>query len=142
MIITRRFVVIRLTIVNPTIFMHNPISFHTSRRFPTIKDKSFFHTHFLISATQHGLISSRGFPIPRRSCPVRPCAVRVLPIPWAEEVPLLLPKHRLSRKFPRVEFVEVDLGDDGDRKRGRLDFSLKVVDDEFFVGRVEAEPWW
>ena len=42
-------------------------------------------------------------------------------------------------ELPRVELVEINVGDDGDGKRCRRSFSLEVVNDEFFVGGVEAK---
>lgn len=42
-------------------------------------------------------------------------------------------------ELPGVELVEVDVGDDGDGEGGGGGFALEVVDDEFFVGGVEAK---
>ena len=36
-------------------------------------------------------------------------------------------KEEITGEFPRVEFVEVNLSNNGDRKRGRLDFSPQIV---------------
>lgn len=44
-------------------------------------------------------------------------------------------------ELPRVELVEINVGDDGDGKGCRRSFSLEVVNDEFFVGGVEAKAW-
>jgi hypothetical protein len=44
-------------------------------------------------------------------------------------------------KVPRVELVDVDLGDDGGRARRGGGTLAEVVEDEFLVRRVEPEPW-
>jgi hypothetical protein len=43
-------------------------------------------------------------------------------------------------KVPRVELVDVDLGDDGGRARRGGGTLAEVVEDEFLVRRVEPEP--
>lgn len=45
-------------------------------------------------------------------------------------------------EFPWVEFVEINLCYDGYWKRCRSSFSFEVVNNEFFIGRVESETWW
>jgi len=77
--------------------MHDPISFDPSWGLPSIENQSLFHPNLLGSPRgQHRLISPSGLPIPRCGRPVWPRAVRILPVPWTKEVPLLLPKRRLS----------------------------------------------
>lgn len=43
-------------------------------------------------------------------------------------------------EFPWVELVEINFGDDGNRKGHRCNFTLEVVNDEFFIGGVEPKP--
>ena len=45
-------------------------------------------------------------------------------------------------EFPGVIFVEIDLGDDRGGERGVGGLLLEVVNQELFVGGVEAEARW
>jgi hypothetical protein len=43
--------------------------------------------------------------------------------------------------LPWVEFVDINFWDDGDRAWFRHGLVSKIVNDEFFVGRMKSEPW-
>lgn len=42
-------------------------------------------------------------------------------------------------ELPRIELIEINLGDDGDRKRNRVCFSLEVVNHQFLICGVEPK---
>ena len=44
-------------------------------------------------------------------------------------------------ELPRVELVEINIGEEGDGKGCRSSFSLEVVNHELFIGGVEPKPW-
>lgn len=87
-------------VVKKAIFVHDPISLHPLRGSSCVENQSLLHPHARLSTKRrrrrhYGLISTRSLPIPRSRRPVWPRTVRVLPIPWTEEVPFLIPKRRL-----------------------------------------------
>ena len=45
----------------------------------------------------------------------------------------------ITWQFPRVEFVEIDIGDDVEGEGVRGSLLGEVVCDELFIGREEAE---
>lgn len=133
----RGFVVV---VIGQAIFMHNPISLHSFRRFPSVEDQSLLDTNLVVPGSQYRLIGPSSLPVARSGGPVWSGPVRVLTVPWAEEVPFLFSKHRLFREFPGVKLVEIEFGDDGDGERGGLGLGDEVVDHQLLVGRVEPEP--
>lgn len=80
------------------VLMHDPVSLDSSGRPPTVEHEGFLHSDLDLVPTgrQHGLVRSCGLPVAGRGRPVRPRPVRVLAVPGAEEVPLLLSKARLA----------------------------------------------
>ena len=51
-------------------------------------------------------------------------------------------ERELTRKVPRLGLVEVDMGDGGRGEMGVQHLFQKVMGDQLFVGRVEAETRW
>ena len=85
---TIMFVGLSCWVIQP-IFMHDPISLDSLGGPALIKNKSFLDTK-IFRPTIYCLISPRGLPISRYSCPVRPRPIGILPVSWAEKVPFLL----------------------------------------------------
>lgn len=46
----------------------------------------------------------------------------------------------ITWEFPRIIFVEINLGYDRHRQRGGGSLLLEIVNQQLLVGRVEAEP--
>lgn len=82
--------------VEEAVLLHNPVSLYPLGRLSLVEDEGFFHADALNAAGGHyRLVGAGRFPVPRRRCPVRSHAVRVFPIPRAEEEPFPLPEQRL-----------------------------------------------
>lgn len=77
--------------------MHDPVGLSPFRRLPTIENERLFDADLAVTdRSKYRLIGAGGFPVTGRRGPIRPCSIRILPIPRAEEVPLLLPKYGLT----------------------------------------------
>lgn len=82
--------------VEEAVLLHNPVSLYPLGRLSLVEDEGFFHADALNAAGGHyRLVGAGRFPVPRRRRPVRTHAVRVFPIPRAEEEPFPLPEQRL-----------------------------------------------
>ena len=80
--------------------MHDPVSLDAPGGLAAVEDEGFLDAYLAAARIrgEDGLVRARGFPVPRRGRPVRPRAVRVLALPRAKKVPLLLllpPEARL-----------------------------------------------
>jgi hypothetical protein len=78
--------------------VHDPVGLEALGRLPAVEHERLLHADLLAIAgggRQDGLVGAGCLPVPRRRRPVRPRSVRVLAVPWAEEVPLVLPEARL-----------------------------------------------
>lgn len=77
--------------------MHDPVGFETFRRPPFVKHQRLFHANVLGTVTPFDwFVSSSRLPVPRCSCTVWSNTVRVLSVPWGEEVPLSVSEYRFS----------------------------------------------
>jgi hypothetical protein len=88
--------------------VHHPVSFHPSRRSPSVEHEGLLEAHALGALGRVDWpVRPCGLPEPGRCDSVRPHAVAVLPIPWAVEVPLFLTGARkLCRWKGTVETSE------------------------------------
>jgi hypothetical protein len=77
------------------VLMHDPVSFETFWRPSFVKDQCLFHTNILSTVTPlDRFVCASCLPVPRCSRTIWSNSVRVLSIPWAEEVPLPISKYR------------------------------------------------
>ncbi|URE47487.1 hypothetical protein MUK42_21443 [Musa troglodytarum] len=96
--------------IGHSVFMHNPIGLHSSRRFPGVKDQGFLDCKSCLAPLgRDRLISTSRLPVSLPGSPVRPRPVRI------------------------------NLGDDRDGQALAGYLPAKVVHDELFVGGVEPE---
>lgn len=87
-------------VIGYPILMHDPAGFDPFRRLPFVEHKCFLHPDLLSSAGgEYGLIGPGCLPVSRSRCPVGPSPVRVLPVPWSEEIPFEFPERGLCCKI-------------------------------------------
>lgn len=70
-----------------SVLVHDPIGLDPLGRAALVKNKGFLDTH-VFGAAVDGFVGASGLPIARYSGSIRADAVRVLPVPRGEEVPL------------------------------------------------------
>lgn len=77
--------------------MHDPVCLGALGRLTPIEHKGLLHSDVLARRSrQDGLVGAGGLPVARSGGTVGAGAIRVLAIPRAEEVPLVLSKQRFG----------------------------------------------
>ena len=90
--------------------MHDPIRFCSFGSFAHVENQSFLDTD-PPSLRSYDLIGTRGLPVPGTGNSIRSRPVWVLPVSWAEEIPLFLPKYGLTwYKTPKhmLKTIEIE----------------------------------
>lgn len=78
------------------VLVHDPVGLLTLGRPPSVEHERLLHPDKRLQPVDL-LVLACGLPVARTGCPICPQAGRVLPVPDAEEVPLLL--SHLSSPF-------------------------------------------
>lgn len=71
-----------------SVLVHDPIGLHPLGRAALVKNKGFLHPHVFRAAVD-GFVGASRLPVAGHSGSIRAHAVRVLPVPRGEEVPLV-----------------------------------------------------
>jgi hypothetical protein len=124
--------------VGEAVLVHDPLRLDPARRLAVVEHERLLDAD-RPATVLHGLVRSRGLPVPRPGGAVGAGALGVLAVPRREEVPLAAAEEGALGQVPGVEAVEVDLGDDGHRGAATRGARAEVVRHQLLVRRVEPE---
>lgn len=136
--------------VEEAILVHDPVGPLALGRPTGVEDERLLHPDELAAVVDIAVLPG-GLPVAARRGAVGPVPGAAaaagpgagdLAVEAGEEVPLRVaaPDAGEGGEVPRLEAVEVDLGDGVDPEAAAEDAAAEVVGDELLVGGVEAEP--
>ena len=81
--------------------MHDPVGLDALGRLALVEDEGLLDADVVAGRSgEDGLVGAGGLPVPRAGGAVGACAVGVLAVPRAEEVPFVLAEQRLTCNIP------------------------------------------